>query len=182
VRPPSISRFFASPNLHVAALGDHEVVGLDVPVDDALDRRCLEPLGGEDRDLDGLQLAEDADLRVELAHVAAPDVLHGDVVEAVHVPRVVDLDDVGVVQLGGGARLHEEALDEGGVALDEVLGEQLDGGLALEGGVEGPVDRSHAAFAQLLLEPVGTDLPAGERIIRHLRSLHSLSRSNHDIP
>ena len=94
------------------------------------------------------------DLRAGLA----ADVLHDDVVAVAGLveAEVEDLDDVGVHQAGGGERLAAEALDERGV-VGEVLGEQLDGDLALEPAVEGQVDGRHAAEAEPVAELVAAD-------------------------
>ena len=57
--------------------------------------------------------------------------------------------DAGVLQLAGDPCLAEEALGRyriGRVA----LGEQLDGDIAIEGGVAGAVDDAHAAVADLV--------------------------------
>ena len=57
--------------------------------------------------------------------------------------------DAGVLQLAGDPRLAEEAL--GGYRIGRVaLGQQLDGDIAIEGGVAGAIDDAHAAVADLV--------------------------------
>ena len=64
--------------------------------------------------------------------------------------------DVGVGDARLGAGLAEEAL---GLAV-VVFVQELQGHVAAEGGIEGLVDRAHAARAQLAFDPVAG--PAGE--------------------
>ncbi len=87
-------------------------------------------------------------------------VLHHDevLVVALVEAEVEHLDDVGVDQASGGQRLAPKARDESGV-VGEVLGEQLDGDVALQPVVEGEVDGRHAADAEAAFDPV----PAGDR-------------------
>lgn len=76
--------------------------------------------------------------------------LHGDVRRVVIVVvDVVDLDDAGMAQLGGGPRFVEEARHDAPVAA--VVGQQqLDRDLALEAYVARAVHRAHTAAADLL--------------------------------
>ena len=67
--------------------------------------------------------------------------------------EVEHLDDVRVHEPRGGERLAPEARDEARV-LGEVLGEQLDGDVALEPRVERELHGRHAADAEAALEPV----------------------------
>src|SRR5262249_28060915 len=64
-------------------------------------------------------------------------------------PEVVDGGDPGVLQLPGDARLVREPGGRGGVRAEPLL-EQLDGDLAAEDGVCGPVDSAHAAAGDLV--------------------------------
>ena len=84
---------------------------------------------------------------------AALDVLHDDEGAVLVLADVKDLDDVRVVEPGGEARLAREPLAHLVVA-GEVVGEELDGDLAVELQVTGAVDRGHAAVAQPVLELV----------------------------
>ena len=77
----------------------------------------------------------------------ALDVLHDDEVAAGVDAGVVDLDDVGVDELGDGERLAAEPGDEL-LVVGEVLGQHLDGDRPLEHPVGGLVDGRHAAAAE----------------------------------
>ena len=74
--------------------------------------------------------------------------------------EVVDLHDVWVDQARGGQRLAPEARDEVRVG-GEVLGEQLDGDVALESRVERELHGRHPAHAETTAEAVA----AGEKLI-----------------
>ena len=84
-------------------------------------------------------------------------VLHDDVVRLVVVAPVVDVDDVGVREVGGGLCLLAEARDEVW-GRSRTLVEYLDRDGAAEDLVDGLVDVGHAAGADLLGHPV----PAAE--------------------
>ena len=79
------------------------------------------------------------------------DVLHDDEVAPLVDPGVIDLDDVGVDQLRDRERLTAEAGDEP-LVVGEVLGEDLDGDLALEDPVGRPVDGGHATRPEAVAE------------------------------
>ena len=102
-------------------------------------------------------------LAQEVGARGAVDVLHDDEVapRARIAPRVVDLDDVGVLEAGGRLRLAAEARDEG-LVLGQVLGQQLDGHPPLEHLVHREVDRRHPAGAEPALDAVAArDLGGG---------------------
>ena len=83
----------------------------------------------------------------------ALDVLHHDVVRlAVHA-GVVDVDDVGVVEAGGGLGLAAEPLHEARVP-GELWGQDLYGHRAVERGVEPSEDLGHTARADARLQAV----------------------------
>ena len=88
-------------HLHAAVPEDHDVLGLDVPVDDAPAvgvAQRLEDLTHEVQRLPPIQAA------AALAHILlqgdAFDELHDDVFHAVGLVDVEDVDDVGMVELG----------------------------------------------------------------------------------
>src|SRR3954463_72095 len=80
----------------------------------------------------------------ERAQVAALDVAHRDVQGALVLARVVDRDDVRVVDRRRQARLADEALTESRV-LGELRGDELEGDRTVEVELDGPVDDAHAA-------------------------------------
>jgi hypothetical protein len=92
-----------------------------------------------------------------LAQRRAAHQLHDEVGVLVRLGDLVDDDDVGVVELRGGAGLAQEAT--GGVAdVVAALLDELDGDGAAEHFVLGPVDDAHAARAERLTDEVAPDL------------------------
>src|SRR4029453_7137999 len=89
------------------------------------------------------------------------DLLQHQRVEAVDAAPVVDGHDVLVVEVGGGACLPPEALDETGVAR-EVPVQDLDRHRAFEHRVTGAIDLAHAAGGDTIDDVV----PAVERVER----------------
>src|SRR5262249_37275892 len=73
----------------------------------------------------------------------------------------VDRDDVGVLQPRGGLRLFTEPAPE--LVIVEKIGRQyLHGYLAVEGGLDSPVDDGHTSPADALHELIGTEALALE--------------------
>ena len=139
-------------DLHPAVLGQQDVGGLDVAVDEAGgvgDRQRAGDLGG---DVGG-------DPRVDLAVVEpgaqglAAHQLHDDGLDAVVAARVVDVDDRRVRQAGDGDGLVAEAGDERLVGR-EVLVQDLDRDGAPQHLVGAEPHLRHAAGRQQLVEPV----------------------------
>ena len=79
----------------------------------------------------------------DVGQARAVDVLHDDVVGAALLAPVVDTDDVGVVEVGGGLCLPPEALDERRVA-GELREQHLDRDRPVEQQVAGEEDLGHA--------------------------------------
>ncbi len=135
-------------DLHVAVGLDHDVGGLDVAVDDVVavrDAQRRAHLRGYLGDLARVNLAPllDGRLQVRAAHV-----LHDDVVGIVVAAPVVDVDDVGALQVGGRLGLLAKARGEGAVC--RVLRKHdLERDGAAERAVRGLVDLGHAAHAYL---------------------------------
>jgi hypothetical protein len=107
----------------------------------------------------------DAALRFQRAvpkqrlQVGAADQPHGDVELATDLPRVVDRDDVRMLERGGEARLAQEPLAERYV-LRQLRREQLQRDVAIEGEVARAVDDAHSAAAKNFVEPVASELGA----------------------
>ena len=142
-------------NLGVSALGDENVGGLDVAMDDAFAVRGVERVGDFDgeaeQDIHFERTAGDAMLQGQ-----AVEILHGDEGLAVLFADVVDGADVGMVQRGSGLGFAAKALQRLAV-LGDVFGEELQGDEAIEPGVFGFVDDAHAATAQLFDDAVVRD-------------------------
>jgi hypothetical protein len=99
-----------------------------------------------DRKIEKLLHGEGA-RRDQLAEAPPRYKLHGDVVHGVRGAHVVDGDDARVVEGGGGAGLLLEALASLGIA-GHLGGQDLDGDVAAELAVPGPVDLSRPPRAQ----------------------------------
>ncbi len=136
----------------MAVPGDHDVVGLDVAVEDARVVGLGQPLGDLEGDLDGAQEVELA-VGDEPADGPAVDVLHGDEEVPVDLVDVVDLGDGRMGDGRGRAGLEKQPAPPLGVG-HQAGGDHLEGDQAVEAGVPGPVDDAHAALAELGLDPV----------------------------
>jgi hypothetical protein len=144
---------------------EHDVVGLDVEVDDALLVRRAERLrdlaqdGQRARPFDAGRLAQHAAERLPV------EVLHDEEDPSVgELAEVRDVTDVGAAGLGGRPRLAAELLQRLGVARD-VGPQQLERDLLLEVDVLREVHRAHATLADLREDAVaraGDDLAAAE--------------------
>ena len=138
---------------------EEDVGGLQVAVKDAaavgeVDR--VRALGDDPRRVDvGDTLA--ADHAVERRPL---DELHGEVVDPVRLPALVEADDPVVVEAGDGLGLAVEALDALGVE-GHARGEDLERDLAVELDVARREDGPHGAAPELLQDLVGTDPRAG---------------------
>ena len=96
-------------NLGVPALGDEDVRGLDVTMDDAFGVRSVERIG--DLDSDGEQrLQIQRTVCRSVLQGAAVEVLHDDERLAVFFANVVDRADIGMVEGGRGLGLTPETL------------------------------------------------------------------------
>ncbi len=128
---------------------DHDVLGLEVAVDDPDPvgfGQAFRHLAGDGRGPAGPDGPGPPD---ELLEVLALDVFHGQEVDQSGFAQVVEPADVAVGDLAGVLELVLEALDGRGVEPDLGL-DDLEGHDLLQLLVEGLIDRAHAAFAQLL--------------------------------
>ena len=122
---------------------------------DAVAVGVVQSAAGLGDDVDRLPDLEVPAVAQQLRAGAARDVLHHDEVLVVAGVKaeVEDLDDVGVDEPRGGERLPAKARHERRI-VGQMLGQQLEGHIALETAVEGQVDRRHAADAETALDPV----------------------------
>ncbi len=134
------------------AVLQQDVLGLDVAVDHALPVRVVQrarDLPGQPHRLVNRELL----LAVQpVAQGLSPHVRHDVEQQAVRAARVVQREDVRVLEVGGDADLVEEPLraDDG----REVGPQDLHGDVALVAQVLAEIDRGHAALAQLPLDAV----------------------------
>ncbi len=136
-------------DLHVAVGLHHDVLRLDVAVDDVQIVRHGEGLAHLRADLGDLALVDGAALVDGRLQVGSAHELHDDVVGAVVLAPVVHVHDVGALQVGGGGGLLLEALGEVGVG--GVLGQHdLHGDQTAQHVVLRAVHLGHAADADAL--------------------------------
>ena len=91
------------------------------------------------------------------AQVRAIDVTHREVQACIRLARVVDRDDVGMIEARSEPRLAEKALAKLGV-VDVTRREDLEGDVPVEASVVRPVHLAHAAASDQLLNLVAADL------------------------
>ena len=145
-----------------AVLVEEHVLRLHVAVDDALAVRVVEGVRHPAQDLDRPGQG-DAPRLEQLRERAARHEPHrhpGDALRAVDVVGV-DGDDVRVLEPRDGLGLALEALGETGV-VQELPRQDLERHVAVEGRLEGPVDRGHAAPAERLDDAVGAGVRSGD--------------------
>ena len=147
------------------ARADEDVRGLHVAVDEPacvrrVERGC-DLAHNRERPPHG-QRALVGDQRLQ---VGALDAGHRDPEQAVVLARVVDRDDVRVVERGREPGLAQEAVAEVGVA--EARREELQRGPAAEAHVLGAVDDACAAAAELLDDPIAAELGADALVEFH---------------
>ena len=131
-----------------AGFGEEDVGGFDVAMDEGELLGGAEAFGDFAADAEGFGFFEVAFAADALLEGAAADELHGDVEVALVVADGVELDDVGVGDVGGDVGLAAELLEAGGVA-GVLAVEDFEGDAAAEGFVFGLEDAAHAAFADL---------------------------------
>ena len=123
-------------------MGEEQVLRLDVPVHDA----PLVGVGEGRGRLPGEILQEGRFhwMAHQLPEGAPLHQLHGDVGRAVHLAGVVDVGDIGMVQLAGQLGFPDEGL----AALVIHILQDLERHLALQTQVQCPPDLAHGPFAQ----------------------------------
>src|SRR5579859_6679211 len=135
-------------------LMDQQVERLEVQMDDALGVGVVE--GGADLRERAIYLFQRQRLAARVQQVlqrAAAEVGHDEVDQTALNAQFIDMDDVGVVQRGQGARLAQKAIQEPGVA--EMLFQQdFDGLRAIEQQIVRLIDGSKAAFAQEITQQI----------------------------
>ena len=142
-------------HLHVAVGAEHDVLGLDIAVDDA--SRCAAASASATWVAISQRFRQrDAPAAQTPAERLALDELGRDEVRAVVDVHVVDGDDVRVIEAGGGARLLGEA-PKAVLARRIPREQQLERDLALEFRVVGEIDLAHSAGTDQ-----GTDFIAAE--------------------
>ena len=153
--------------LQVPAGGEHDVLGLEVAVDDAARVQRREPLGHLHRQRQALRR------RHRVAHPRAQGraahVLHGDEERALVLPDVVDAGNAFVLHLRREPGLAQEAFAVGRVLVVLRFVEHLERDAAAQQRVRRRVDRAHAAAPEALVDlvaPAGAPANAGGHVAR----------------
>ena len=137
----------------VVVLAEQDVGGLDVAVDEPRGVRGVQRGRDLADDAGGAPGRERALAPDERPEVVAGHVAHRDVGDAALLARVVDRDDVGVVDRRRDLRLAQEAAPDRRV-LHERGGDDLQRDLAVERELRRPVHDPHAAATRDRLDPV----------------------------
>jgi hypothetical protein len=136
-----------------------DVRGLEVPVNEAALMRGGERVGQRSRHGDEAFDRQTVG-RNSLCQGKPLDQLHGKEVNALGFLHRVDGDDVGMVDGGESPGLSSETGQPVRIGRKR-LGQDLDGDLAVEAGVEGSPDLTHAPLADLLDEAIVGEHLAG---------------------
>ena len=147
-------------NFRAATLGDENVCGLDVAVNDASVVSGVEGVGAVDADFEEAFEFQRA-RGDEVLQRGAVEEFHCDKGAAVVFADVVDGADVGMIQRGGGACFTFEAFERLWV-VGEIVGEKFEGDEAAEARVFGFVDHAHSATAEFFDDAVMRDCLADE--------------------
>lgn len=140
-------------DLDHVVIRDHDVLRLNVPVDDAMGVRvlqCLADLRGVVQRLDG---AEYTMLRHALLERLAFDKLHDDILRLPAVADIVDRDDIRLREHGDSVRLRLKAIFQLSVRR-HFIAQDLDGDIAVQLVAHGLVDDRHTAAADDLQDLV----------------------------
>ncbi len=150
----------------MAALGDEDVGGLDVSMNDLFGVRGVEAFGN----LDGVveqALDFHGPAGIDVLESGAVEKFHGDIAIAFVLANFVDGADVGMVQPGSGARLAPETFEGLRIAA-EVLGKEFERNEAAKFGVFSFVDDAHSATTEFFEDDVAGDFLACQRLgVRH---------------
>ena len=142
----------------MAALGDEDIRGLDVAMDDALDVSGVERVGNVDGNIEQAiefeRLAAD-----EMLERLAIEKFHGDKGFAVLLADVVNGADVGMIKGGGGLGFALETC-EGLRVFGDIVGKKFERDETVQANVFGFVNDAHAAAAEFFGDAVvGDGLP-----------------------
>ena len=165
--------------LDLAVIRDHDVARFEIAMDDAGCVRAGQGVGDGDRILQNLGRLQAA-ARDDMVERAAGDELHHDEVGAILAADVVNGDDVGMIQGGGGLGFLDEA--QLAVGVGDLVGRQnLDRDKAVQLRIAGLVDDAHTALAQLLDDLVVRNGPADHGAVSPPSLLQELDPGNHSL-
>ena len=151
-------------DLDHALLGNHDVAGLDIAVDNAHAMRIVERVKHAQHHLFAVALAECAVELDDVAQGLALDVFHDDVRQTLGITafgrnqffaRIVDVHDVRVVHLGHGVCFAAETGQED-VVVGQIGAHDFHGHGTAQTGVKSHVDLGHAATTDELAKLVAS--------------------------
>ena len=169
-------------DLDHALLGNHDVAGLDVAVNDAHAVRILERVEHAHHHLFGVALAQSAVHLENVAQGLALDILHHQIRQMLglagfggddFLARIVDVHDVGIVHLRHGMGFATETLKED-LVVGEVGAHDLDRDGTSKTRIERHVHFGHAATADQLAELVTFTSQRGRHVDVHPCSFPSV--------
>ena len=132
---------------------DHDVLRLDVPVDDAVGVRVLQRLADLRGVVQRLRGAEYTVLRHALFERLALDELHDNILRLAAVADIVDRNDIRLREHGDRVRLRLKAVFQLGIRR-HLIAQDLDGNIAVQLVAHGLVDDRHTAAADDLQDLV----------------------------
>ena len=143
-------------HLHVAVIAHHDVLGLDVPMNDARVVRGAERARNLDRDL-RKRVQRALPLEQEGAQRSPLHQLHHDDLTAADLTGLVDRDDVRMVQRRGCPRFAVKALQRVRLLI-QAIAEDLDRHLPAEARVPSSKDVAHTPRSQWIENGIRADL------------------------
>ena len=145
-------------NLHAARIGDEDIAGSDVAMNDAFGMSGLKRIGDVDAEVDELMDIERT-VGQAVAQRASLEQLHDDERMAVDFADVVDGADAAVIQGRGGASLGVQPAYRVRL-VSQIVGQELESDRTSEPDVLGAVDDTHAAGTDLRVNPVVGNSPS----------------------
>ena len=133
-------------HLHPAVVGDEHVLGLDIAVDEAAAVGIFEARQYLGADRDGLLYRQGGVAGDELFEALPRYELHDDIVEVAVLAYVVDVDDVGMGEVGGCLGFAAEACHKL-LVCGELVAQHFDRHDATQDVVAGFIDLGHASAA-----------------------------------
>ena len=169
--------------LGTARGGQHDVVGLDVSVHQFLFLpRIIQRFRDLADDVDRLVQLQNALAFEDVVHRLAVDMFHREIENAVVIADGVSLDDVGMIQFGGGTRLLDEPDHELGV-FRIGIGKDLQRGGTVQRNLVRQIHDPHAAASDLMQNDEISDHTArggpGSRNCHRLIAMNALDGRTH---
>src|SRR5208282_562757 len=141
------------------ALGEHDVAGLEIAVNDSLAMGHGERVCDGNADLEDIAHRQGA-FAEPICQSLALEKLHDQKINSILRTDVVELADREMIERGNGAGLALEALLQFGRGR-EMSRENFDGDLAIETGVESGIHLAHSPRAEGRTDFIGAELCAG---------------------